>query len=111
MRGEHQQRQRHFYGGSRCEMGEAVAARAVSHLVVGLQEVDESDRRQMRRRLAALPPAVIGRGLPLIAKAEHHGLGDAFGRRVGIVLIVAGIFAGQQRVHGLMPVVIPCGGE
>ncbi len=63
-------------------------------------------RREPIARLAALCTFAMRGGLALVRKALRQDAGDVL-RSVAVIPVVAGRFAGQQDVPGVMVVVVP----
>src|SRR5581483_7063115 len=89
-----------------CELREPLAAGAIAHLVVVLQEVDERRRRQVR---AALTPrtAEMARALALVREPFRERAAEEGMRALLIVLVVSVGLAGEQDVQAVMNVIVP----
>jgi uncharacterized protein YgbK (DUF1537 family) len=72
------------------QLGQPLAERPVADLVVVLEEVDEGQRRQVGRALAAHGTLLGGRGLARVDEALAEHAGEPSRRPVGEILVVAG---------------------
>src|SRR5690606_30842646 len=115
-RQQQRDRQRGLDGGGGCQRLETVSERAVSDLVVVLEEVDESNRWQVCTVLPARQGAAMRRRLALIGKAAAQTAQQMPPRRIGIVAVIARLFPGQQDMPGVVVIVVrlraipPCPG-
>src|SRR5262249_40207206 len=113
----HEQERRHRgqqRDGERCRKrdlvrldGETVTQRTIADLVVVLQKIDESERRQRARWFSATVAFAVTGNLALIGKARRQSAGNVTLRVACVVLIVSRVLSGQQKVPSVMVVVIP----
>src|SRR4029453_14573188 len=87
------------------ERGQPLAKRPITDLIVILQEIDESGRRQMPAWLAALASAAGAGRPPLVGKAFPQAAHEM--TRLAVIPVVALPFAGQKNMPDVVIVVIP----
>ena len=86
------------------EDAETLAEGAVADLVVVLQKQHEGVRRQVGTRFAARPAVAVG--FALVDEAFGQAARQA-AQRLGVVLVVAVVLAGEQDVQRMVAIVVP----
>src|SRR5579871_6024840 len=91
--------------------GQTQPERMIADLVVVLQKRDKGGRRQPGRSLATRSVATEWRGFALIDKPLRQSAAEPGRGVIGVILIIAGGFPGDQHVQRVMKVIVPLGCE